>query len=448
MNIQAKLTKKQGELLMAFNNPDIGDILFGGGWRWGKTRGMCEIVTITCYAYPWIKRLIWRRERDDLKKTTLVTMFKVFRNHGLIKDVHYSYNAQDKIISFPNWSWIYFKELKLEPSDPEFDELWSLEITWFWVDECQQVPKKAIDVLKSRCTEMIREYNLTPKWILTCNPDKWRLYQEFIKPQREGKLSKDKIFIQSLYTDNPHIDHEKYRFALKDANKVTRERLLFGNWDYDDNPYKVYTYDNILALFTNPKQKDGEKYMIVDVAGEWDDRAIVTVRVGLTMVDYIILDKCNDTQLKEAMFAMANKRIIKKHNRLYDWSWLGWWLSGLWCPVFHWWAAPVSEDGAVGEEVDGYKRAYANLRNQCYIVLNRSLVNGQMRLMVDSQDERDKIIQELDVIQYRDVGKDKPLRVIPKDEIKKIIGRSPDRADTIMMRMYFELNRHLWPMIY
>lgn len=63
--------------------------------------------------------------------------------------------------------------------------------------------------------------------------------------------------------------------------------------------------------------------------------------------------------------------------------------------------------------------------------------------MVDSQDERDKIIQELDVIQYRDVGKDKPLRVIPKDEIKKIIGRSPDRADTIMMRMYFELNRHL-----
>lgn len=43
---------------------------------------------------------------------------------------------------------------------------------------------------------------------------------------------------------------------------------MFGNWDYDDNPYKVYTYDNILALFTNPKQKDGEKYMIVDVAGE------------------------------------------------------------------------------------------------------------------------------------------------------------------------------------
>lgn len=66
---------------------------------------------------------------------------------------------------------------------------------------------------------------------------------------------------------------------LKDADKATKERLLHGNWDYDDNPYKTYKYDDILCLFTNPRQVDGEKYIIVDVAGEGVDRAIVSVRV-------------------------------------------------------------------------------------------------------------------------------------------------------------------------
>jgi len=31
------------------------------------------------------------------------------------------------------------------------------------------------------------------------------------------------------------------------------------------------------------------------------------------------------------------------------------------------------------------------------------------------------------------------IRLMGKDEIKKIIGRSPDYSDTLMMRIYFDL---------
>jgi phage terminase large subunit len=37
------------------------------------------------------------------------------------------------------------------------------------------------------------------------------------------------------------------------------------------------------------------------------------------------------------------------------------------------------------------------------------------------------------------MDKDGKRQVLPKDKVKEIIGRSPDFADTLMMREYFEL---------
>ena len=38
------------------------------------------------------------------------------------------------------------------------------------------------------------------------------------------------------------------------------------------------------------------------------------------------------------------------------------------------------------------------------------------------------------------MDKDGKLKLIPKENIRSIIGRSPDYSDAIMMRMYYELN--------
>lgn len=101
---------------------------------------------------------------------------------------------------------------------------------------------------------------------MSCNPSKGHLYADFIKPTKEGTLAKDRIFIQSLYLDNPHIDHRKYEDNYKNADKATKERLLRGNWEYDDNPYKLFAYDAIQDIFTNTGKRTGTKYIISDVA--------------------------------------------------------------------------------------------------------------------------------------------------------------------------------------
>lgn len=84
-------------------------------------------------------------------------------------------------------------------------------------------------------------------------------------------MTKDRIFIPALYTDNPHIDHEKYAAQYANSNKVTKERILKGNWEYDDRPNKLFTYDAICDLFTNPSVR-GERYIVGDVTGEGKDR--------------------------------------------------------------------------------------------------------------------------------------------------------------------------------
>lgn len=49
------------------------------------------------------------------------------------------------------------------------------------------------------------------------------------------------------------------------------------------------------------------------------------------------------------------------------------------------------------------------------------------------------ITQELDAVEEISIDSDGPRKITPKETIKEMIGRSPDFADTIAMRVYFDL---------
>ncbi len=57
----------------------------------------------------------------------------------------------------------------------------------------------------------------------------------------------------------------------------------------------------------------------------------------------------------------------------------------------------------------------------------------------DIQHIIDLIIEELEAIEKVETGKDDKLKMIDKGQIKAILGRSPDFADTFAMRCIFEL---------
>ena len=51
----------------------------------------------------------------------------------------------------------------------------------------------------------------------------------------------------------------------------------------------------------------------------------------------------------------------------------------------------------------------------------------------------DDLTQELLAVKLKDVDKDNKVQVQSKEDMKKILGKSPDLSDALMMRMYFEI---------
>jgi hypothetical protein len=79
------------------------------------------------------------------------------------------------------------------------------------------------------------------------------------------------------------------------------------------------------------------------------------------------------------------------------------------------------------------KPNFGILKDQCYSLLADNIKEISTRVFPDKI--KDRIIEELDAISQVDIDKDGPFRIIKKDDIKKVLGYSPDWADNFMMRM-------------
>ncbi len=64
---------------------------------------------------------------------------RLAKMQGLEAGKHYKYNGQMSQIELFNGSVILLKDLYAYPSDPNFDELGSLEITDAFIDEANQI---------------------------------------------------------------------------------------------------------------------------------------------------------------------------------------------------------------------------------------------------------------------------------------------------------------------
>ena len=226
-----------------------------------------------------------------------------------------------------------------------------------------------------------------------------------------------------------------------------KQRLYFGNWEYDDDTNKIYAFRDIQSIFTNPWQT-GEKYIIADVAWTWNDDTIVTVRDLRKIIEYIIENKSTPETVKALMTRKQVEYSVKTSNMLYDWTWLWRGLRGLGCEIFQGASSPIEDKDSTEQEKEVLKKTYKNLRSQCFFMLAKWIKDWSLSIVCDDGDVKTRIVEELDVIQQRNIEKDWPLQIIPKEEIKKIIWHSPDFADVISMRVYFELIERNEPNFY
>jgi predicted phage terminase large subunit-like protein len=232
-----RLSEKQKQALSVLEDKETNELLFGGAAGGAKSFLGCFWILKMCLKYNGTRWLIGRSILKTLKETTIKTLFEVLSKQEIPSNL-YKYNAQTNELIFYNKSEIIFKDLFSYPSDPNFDELGSLEITGCFIDEAVQVKEKAKNIVKSRIRYKLDEHGLVPKMLYTSNPGDGWLYDEIYKPYSKGCLPENKKFIQSLLSDNPYIS-KFYEDNLQTLDRESKERLLYGNWDYIRNGQKI-----------------------------------------------------------------------------------------------------------------------------------------------------------------------------------------------------------------
>lgn len=431
-----KLLQKQKNAVYYLKDNITEEVLYGGAAGGGKSKLGCLWLIEMCQKYPGTRWLMGRSKLKNLRETTLNTFFETVSGLGLAGQ--YKYNAQDHIIRWYNGSEILLKDLYLYPSDPSFDSLGSLEITGAFIDECNQVSYTAWQIVKSRIRYKLTEYNLMPKMLGTCNPAKNWTYKEFYKPHRDGVLEPYRRFIRSLPTDNPFLPKSTLASMLR-FDKVKKERLYFGNWEYDDDPATLIDADSIADYF-NPLhlKPEGMKFMTIDVARKGRDKTVFRVWHGWLCIHRESLDISPINEIVEKAKALQRNYAIPLTNIIADEDGVGGGVVDyLRCKGFINNSRPIEiKDGTTYMTPN-----FDNVKSQCSIKMAEKIFNRQAGELCNNEAIREIIAEEMEQVKLKDIDKDGKQGIIPKDRIKELIGRSPDEWDSIMMRYWFELKK-------
>lgn len=425
--------EKQKECAKYWLDDTTMDIAYGGSKGNGKSYLGCSLIFGDALIYPETHYFIARKKLNDLRKFTTPSIYEVFRHWGLTND-YFTYNGNDNVFNLHNGSKVFLLEAAYLPSDRLFERFGSMQMTRGWIEEAGEFEESAKNNLFASVGRWKNdEYGLTKKLLQTCNPKKNYLYSEYYKKHKEGKLEDWKKFVQALPQDNKKQQKGYIEDLYKILSPSQIERLLKGNWEYDDDPTVMMDYEKILELFTNSFIKPTQdKYLIADIAYEGSDLFVIGYWEGLVLKHITAIEKCDELHIGQTINDLRVKYSVPQGNVLYDADGLKKFVTqsaktGLLngAKQFHNGGKPLN-----GEN-------YYNLKSQCYFKA-AELVNDN-KIFIDFKDYRDQIIKECEQIKQLELPDDGKLRVERKADLKLRLGHSPDLFDMIAMRCFFEL---------
>lgn len=328
-------------------------------------------------------------------------------------------------------------DAKYLPGDPTYMRFGSMQMTRGWIEEGGEFEEDAKINLEASIGRWKNDtYNLSPKLLITCNPSKNFLYKHY-KENKLGILSPSIKFIQALPQDNKMLPAgylENLERILKGAQK---QRLLLGNWEYDDSPDVLIAYEKIIDLFTNTqaRNENAQRFITCDVARLGSDKAIVIVWRGFEIIDLKEFDISKTTLIQTTISALKVKWNVPNSNIIADEDGVGGGVvDNLHIKGF------VNNSRALKDSKTGKEQNYQNLKTQCYYKYAERVEAGGYYIGVEvSGKQRETIIEEHEQIKSYLADSEGKLRILPKEKVKENIGHSPDYTDAMAMREWFEL---------
>lgn len=311
--------EKQEQALKVLVDNEHSEFLYGGAAGGAKSWTGATWLTFMCLSYAGTRYFVGRSVLKLLMESSLPTFLKVFKAYGIEQEL-YHFNGGYNYFEFYNGSRIDFLALAKTPADPFFENLGSMEFTSGWIEEAGEVCFDAYDTLRSRISRQLNdEYGIHGKLFVTCNPKKNWMYRIFYEPWKKGILDAKKCYMPCLVQENPFIDSGYIEKLQEIGDKVKKERLLKGNWDYEDNPNALCQYDDILCIFGNKiAVRNGNKYLTADIARFGSDMAVILVWDGWCVIDCKTFEKSATTEISQAILHYQQKYHIPSSRCIAD----------------------------------------------------------------------------------------------------------------------------------
>lgn len=272
------------------------------------------------------------------------------------------------------------------------------------------------------------------------NPNLKRLEKEFKKS--------DASFHHFTSEDNPYLSTEELSEIKKDyeGNRESYRQEILA--EHIDNTGALFKYIALLDIFTNSVD-GGEKYLIVDPADDGSDKTVFSFWEGLSCYRINKYEQLQTNGIINQIREDAKTERIPYSHIAVDAIGVGAGVAS--SPLLKGIIGFKSSFSAIKTDKDivrlpnvhylkdvSLTSEYRNLRSQCVFTL-ADKVNDHL-LAIKTEDEKIKsaIIEELACYQDISAGDGKRM-VTQKEDIKEMIGRSPDITDTLIMRMYFEI---------
>lgn len=277
-------------------------------------------------------------------------------------------------------------------------------------------------------------------------------------PKKENpnlrRLEKEESVTSFHFTtsDNPFVPPAEIESARKEMDADTYRQEILA--EYVDNAGALFKYTALVDMFSNTITKSPEKFLIVDIADDGSDKTVFSFWQGLELYDIQQFERLNTEGIVSQIREFAAQERIPYSQIAVDAIGVGAGvasnslLDGIIGYKSSYSAIRTDQDPTKLPNVHYTKDApltteYRNLRAQCIFTLAGLVNDHKIACRIDGR-SKESIIEELSLYQDASQG-DGKVQATAKEDIKALLGRSPDVSDTLIMRMYFEIRGQLLP---
>lgn len=488
----AIIAQKGGQENILSTNADIAIV---GGSRGGSKSFSLLMEALKDIRNPYFQALLMRNEIADLSDliTTSYTLYKDFGSYNKSKnDMTWNFN-KGGMLSFS------YHAGGVEDFDTRFR---GKQYAYIGIDEVTQIDYRKFKHLTT-CNR--NAHGIRNRIIGTCNPDPDSWVAKFIAwwigedgyplKERDGVLRfcfmdgdspdsiywggtrqevydmcRDKIerywrpeyerygtpqdlfiksvaFVEAKLADNVKLmeSDPAYLANLVNQTEEVRARDLDGNWKFRTAGTGLVTLQNMEDFFNNALQTEGgRRYLTCDPAFTGGDNCVFWIWEGWNIIGVLACKRDPKKTVETAAFLMQQYGVLEE-NFAYDLNGVG--------QIFTGFFPKAMKFNNLECPTDGSHTIFDKLKSEVAYRFIEKFVSGGVSISPDLLQKkfsgkgykdlplRQILIDERQAMRQDDSVSDRYWKLIGKQEMKKLVGHSPDFWESMMTRALFDIKK-------